>query len=295
MKIAVAQIDVALGDVDRNLKRIEALVGETARAGARLAIFPECAATGYCFDSLEEALPYGETLPGPAVGRVAAACARAGIFAIFGLLERDAGRLFNAAALVGPGGLVASYRKIHLPFLGVDRFTTPGDRPFGAHDAGALRVGLSICYDASFPEAARALALGGADLIALPTNWPPGSEHTAAHVINTRALENAVYFAAANRVGAERGFPFIGRSRIAAPDGRTLAASESDGEEILYAEIDPEEARRKHLVRVPGLHEIDRFADRRPEMYGTLTAPHALESPRHRHHETGVTHESHRS
>jgi predicted amidohydrolase len=295
MKIAVAQIDVALGDVDRNLMHIEAFVTETARAGAQLALFPECAATGYCFDSLEEALPYGQTVPGPAVARVAAACARAGSFAIFGLLEREGGRLFNTAALVGPEGLIASYRKIHLPFLGVDRFTTPGDRPFAAHDAGGVRVGLSICYDASFPEAARALALGGADLIALPTNWPPGSECAAFHVINTRALENAVYFAAANRVGTERGFPFIGRSRIAAPDGSTLAVSESDGEEILYAEIDPDRARRKHVVRVPGLHEIDRFADRRPEMYGALTAPHALEGPRQRHHDTGVTHESHRS
>ena len=75
------------------------------------------------------------------------------------MLERDGARLFNACALVGPTGLVANYRKIHLPFLGVDRFTTPGDRPFAVHDLGGLRVGMTICYDGSFPESARVLML----------------------------------------------------------------------------------------------------------------------------------------
>ncbi len=101
----------------------------------------------------------------------------------------------------------------------------------------------------------------------------------AEHVINSRALENAVYFAAVNRVGTERGFTFIGHSKIADPSGRTLAYANHDREEILIAEIDPQLARRKHIVRRPGEHEIDRLADRRPELYGPVVQAHRLASP----------------
>jgi predicted amidohydrolase len=138
---------------------------------------------------------------------------------------------------------------------------------------------MNICYDAAFPEAARSLAILGADLIALPTNWPPGAECTACSVINARALENGVYYIAVNRVGDERGFEFIGRSKIVDPSGRTLTESNGIGEELLYADIDPALARRKHVIRVPGKHEIDRLADRRPEMYGLLVEPHQRKRP----------------
>jgi predicted amidohydrolase len=317
MKIAGVQMDVGLKDVAGNLQRIVSSLRETASRGAKLTVFPECAVPGYCFDSLAEARPYAQTIPGPATEHVRAACAELGCYAIFGMLEleerpsspplgegrgegerKTAGgphrnplpegegkpgpRIFNAAALVGPAGLIGSYRKIHLPFLGVDMFTSYGGRPFAVHQAGDLKVGKTICYDAAFPEAARSLAILGADLIALPTNWPPGSECTAAYVINARAMENAVYFISANRVGTERGFRFIGMSRIVDPSGETLAEAGGTGEEILYADIDPAKARRKHLIRVPGKHEIDRLADRRPEMYGLLTEPHSLKSPRDR-------------
>jgi 5-aminopentanamidase len=279
MKIAGVQMDVALKSPEENLSRMIDRLRETHSRGTRLSVFPECAVTGYCFDNLEEARPFAESIPGPATERMRAACAELGAYAIFGLLERDGAALYNAAALVGPAGVIGSYRKVHLPYLGIDMFTTYGDRPFAVHDAGELRVGMNICYDASFPEASRSLALLGADLIALPTNWPPGSECTAASVINARAIENAVYFIAVNRVGVERGFEFIGRSKIVEPGGRTIAESQTTGEEILYAEIDPTLSRRKHLIRVPGRHEIDRLADRRPHMYGLLTKPHDLKSP----------------
>ncbi|RPI81653.1 MAG: carbon-nitrogen hydrolase family protein [Planctomycetaceae bacterium] len=279
MKIAGVQMDVALKDLERNLARIESGLRECARAGAALTVFPECAVSGYCFDSLSEALPFAQSIPGPATARITAVCRELGCHAIFGMLELDGARVFNAAVLSGPEGVVGSYRKVHLPYLGVDMFTTHGDRPFAVHSAGDLRVGMNICYDAAFPEASRSLALLGADLIALPTNWPPGAECTACSVINARALENAVYFIAVNRVGTERGFPFIGRSKIVDTSGNTLAESQTTEEEVLSADIDLALARRKHIIRVPGKHEIDRLADRRPEMYGLLTQPHTLKSP----------------
>lgn len=279
MRIAGVQMDVVLQDPARNLARIESGLRETARHGARLTVFPECAIPGYCFSSLEEAAPFAETIPGPATAQLTAVCRELDSHAIVGLLERDGTEIYNAAVLVGPTGVLGSYRKVHLPWLGIDMFTTPGNRPFAVHDVGGLKVGMNICYDAAFPEASRTLALLGADLIALPTNWPPGAECTACSVINARALENAVYFIAVNRVGTERGFPFIGRSKICDTNGNTLVESMTTTEEVLYAEIDPARARRKHIVRVAGQHEIDRFADRRPEFYSAVVQPHGLISP----------------
>jgi predicted amidohydrolase len=274
-KTAAVQMDCQLTDKGRNLETMRSRLREAAGRGARLIVFPECALTGYCFESKEEAWPHAETLPGPASAALAADCKELGVWVIAGLLEHgDNGHdLFNACALVGPGGLIATYRKAHLPFLGVDRFTTPGDRPFAVHDLGGLRVGMSICYDGSFPETARVLMLLGADVVVLSTNWPTGAMSTVKYLVQARAMENQVYFVAVNRIGEERGFRFIGRSRLVNVDGELLAASEDDQATILYADIDPEKARNKHIVKIPGVYELDRTADRRPELYGPLCRP----------------------
>lgn len=283
MKIAGVQMDVSLGETGRNLDRMCSFLEETTAQGAKLTIFPECSVTGYCCETLAEGQSLAEPIPGPVTERMSAACGRHECFAIFGMLEADGERIFNAAVLSGPEGVIGSYRKVHMPYLGVDMHTTPGDRPFAVHEAGGVRIGMNICYDVGFPEAARCLSLLGADLIALPTNWPPGAQCMAASSVPSRAMENSVYYAAINRVGSERGFEFIGRSSICGPNGAVLAASQGTSEEILYAEIDPARSRRKHIVRVPGKHEIDRLADRRPEMYGLLTEPHDRPTPRQLH------------
>jgi predicted amidohydrolase len=273
--IAAVQVDCRLADVKHNLSRIQERTAEAAKE-ARLVIFPECVLSGYCYESKEEAWPSAEPVPGPSTLAVAELCKRLGVSVIFGMLERgEESRLFNTAALVGPAGVIATYRKIHLPFLGVDRFTTPGDRPFAVHDLGGLRVGMNICYDGSFPESARTLMLLGADLVVLPTNYPTGAMSTLKFLVQARALENHIYFAVVNRVGDERGFHFIGRSRVVDYNGSLLVHSEGEGEEILFATIDPTRARNKHLVHVPGKYELDRLRDRRPEMYRPIVEPHA--------------------
>jgi predicted amidohydrolase len=280
MKIAAVQMDVSIGDVAGNVARIADRLREAHRNGAGLVIFPECATTGYCFGSLDEGCEFGQPVPGPAMESLVAVCKETGAFAIVGTLERAGRDLFNAAVLMGPQGVVGVYRKVHLPWLGIDMFTTPGGEPFAVHEVNGLRVGMNICYDAGFPEASRTLAVLGADLIALPTNWPPGAETMATHAIPTRAMENGIYFAAVNRVGTERGFRFIGHSSICAPNGDVVAEASEDGETILYAEVDPQRARNKRIVRVPSKHAIDRMADRRPEMYAPLVVPHSLRTPR---------------
>jgi 5-aminopentanamidase len=278
-KIASVQMDCRLGDKGHNATEIQGRLREAAARGARLVVFPECALTGYCFASKEEAWEHAEPLPGPCSGVLAAVCRELGVWAIVGMLERVEATqdLFNAAVLVGREGLRAVYRKIHLPYLGVDRFATPGDRPFAVHDLGGLRVGITICYDGSFPEAARVLMLRGADLVVLPTNWPTGAASTVKYLVQARALENHIYYAAVNRVGTERGFRFIGQSRVVDVNGELLASA-GDGPETVYADITPERARDKRIVKIPGTYELHRTAHRRPEMYGPLCDPVAREA-----------------
>ncbi len=269
--LAGVQMTPKLMDKETNLSQLIDSLERAVSDQARLVVFPECALTGYCFESLQEAIPYSETIPGPSTNRLAKACQDAQAHLVLGMLEKDGDRYFNAAALIGPEGVLGKYRKVHLPFLGVDQFVDSGDLGFEVHQTRLGRIGLNICYDGSFPESARTLALKGADLILLPTNWPKGAEEFAEFLVNARGLENHVFSVAVNRVGTERGFSFIGRSRIVDPSGRTLALGSPDREEIIYAEIDPVAARDKHITRVPGKHEINRFKDRRPQYYGKIT------------------------
>jgi len=113
----------------------------------------------------------------------------------------------------------------------------------------------------------------------MTTNWPPGAECAAECLVAARALENHVYSAAVNRVGEERGFRFIGRSRMCDPTGATVAVSSDDEPTVLWMDVDVARARNKHLVRVPGKHEIDRFLDRRPQMYTAITDPEFSKPP----------------
>jgi 5-aminopentanamidase len=271
-KMAAVQMDSRLGEKEHNLAAVRKLLHQAARQDARLVVFPECVLTGYCYTSKAEAAPHAEPVPGRATALLSDDCRRLGIWAVVGLLELNdmTGELFNACVLLGPDGQILGYRKIHLPFLGLDRFTTPGNRPFAVHDLGGLRLGMNICYDGSFPESSRILALLGADLVVLPTNWPTGA--SACALVAARALENHIYYAAVNRIGDERGFHFLGQSRIVDCAGEILAMSSGDTEDILYATIDPDVARRKRVVKIPGEYEVDRVGDRRPEMYGPLCA-----------------------
>ncbi len=205
VKIAAVQMNPKIAQTRENLDRILIEARAAASNSADLIVFPECALTGYVFYSREETVPFMETIPGPSAEELAACCQELGVHIVVGLLEIDADKCFNAAVLIGPEGLVGKYRKNHLPFLGVDRFLDPGDKPFEVHETPIGKIGIHICYDATFPESARVMTLLGADILALPTNWPEGRERVSKFVINTRAYENKVHFVATNRVGAERG------------------------------------------------------------------------------------------
>lgn len=269
--VAGVQMNCTLGDITANRAAIIANLHRAADRGAKLVVFPECILTGYGFGSRAESFAAAEPLPGPSTDAIAAVCAKLGVWAIFGLLEAAPnGQLFNASALVGPSGFVAAYRKAHLPCLGADRFTDPGDRPFAVHDIGGLKLGMSICFDGSFPETARILTLLGADLVVLPTNWATAARKMAELVSAARAWENHIYFLAVNRIGTESGFQYIGLSSAADYMGNVLHVAPEGTEAIFTIEVDPAAARQKRVVTCAGTYEIDRVNWRRPELYGPL-------------------------
>lgn len=270
MRLALVQTDVAFGDPRGNAGTIVAHLRALAREGADLALFPECALTGYCARSRDEAERIAvECDPGSGpFAEIVAATRETGVAASFGFAERERDRLYNAVLTVVPGKHDATlhrYRKTHLPELGYDRWATPGDElspmatPWGA-------IGILICFDLRPPEAARTLALKGTDLIVLPTNWPEGAEIAAEVYPRVRASESGVWLAACNRVGTENGVTFFGRSSIVDPRGRVVASAGA-GEEVLIADLDLSLARRKRNVVVPGEFEYEIFASRQPELY----------------------------
>jgi predicted amidohydrolase len=266
-KIACVQMDVEIGEVAANRNRILEKIRSAAEQGAELVVFPECALTGYCFASLDEAIPFAEPLDGESANLIAEVCRDTGVHAVAGFIEKDGANYFNAAMLLGPKGILGAYRKVHLPFLGVDRFLTPGNQPFTIFATELGKIGVNICYDINFPEAPRVLKLAGAELYILPTNWPTGAWRTPKFMLNARAQENHFAVAAVNRVGTERGWRFIGQSKIVDCMGDVIVEASEDQEEMLFADVDLAESNRNKIVNVAGSYEIDRLADRRPEFY----------------------------
>ncbi|MFC1963907.1 carbon-nitrogen hydrolase family protein [Chloroflexota bacterium] len=276
VKIAGVQIAPQLMQPADNLQKILDLLREAAAVRADLIVFPECSLTGYVYSSREEALPFAEIIPGPATEKVASLCRELAVHAVFGLLEKDAEKLFNTVVLIGPGSLIGTYRKIHLPYLGVDRFVDPGDRPFQVYQTPIGNIGMEICRDLVFPESSRVLSLLGADILVLPTNYAPlpwsrMAEKYADCFVPTRAIENRVHMVAIDRVGTERGYKFVGASRIVNAGGEILARSNTFCEEIIYGEVSLAMARQKRVVTIPGEWEADVIQDRRPDFYGEIT------------------------
>jgi predicted amidohydrolase len=273
IQVAAAQIDPRLGEVDANLARIERAVSAAAAEGAALVVLPEAAVTGYCFDTIDEALAVARRATAVAESRLSDLARQLGVAIIAGTIEAEGSEVLNTALILGADGGRHRYVKTHLPFLGVDRFATRGSEPPPVVELAGMRVGVLICYDLRFPEAARVCGVSGADLIALPTNWPVSVEFHPGIFAPSRAAENHVYLLACDRVGTERGTTFIGRSVFFDYDGQNLATASDTDEETIHGEIDLDAVRQTHVSRRPGEHEWDTMADRRPGLYARLLEP----------------------
>jgi predicted amidohydrolase len=206
----------------------------------------------------------GFTLSEPADGPSAAAVENiardSGVSILYGYPERSGHRMFNSARLVHPSrGAIANYRKIHLYGREEKRLFLPGDGLVLAELDG-LKVGILICYDVEFPEAVRALALAGAELIAVPTALIEPFDIVARTLVPARAMENQVYVAYAGLCGREGNLGYCGLSCIVGPDGRDLARAGASPA-LLFADIDP-------AVISRGRKKNPYLSDRRAELYG---------------------------
>jgi predicted amidohydrolase len=258
MRVAVVQTDPVFGQVDANVEQAMRLM---AGSPADLYVLPELFNTGYNFIDRAEADRLAEDVSGPTFGRIVAFCREHGCHVAYGFAEKEE-LTYNSAALVGPHGLVGTYRKVHLFFRETLLFS-PGDRGFPVFTLPFGNVGMMICFDWIYPEAARSLALGGADLVLHPSNlvlpYCPDA-------MVTRCLENRVFAATANRVGKEnRGgvdFLYIGTSEIVSYRGEILKRLDAVSAAVAVADIDLSGARSKQLNEYNDL-----FAGLRPDQY----------------------------
>ena len=268
-RVAAVQYEPTLGEKEKNVTALLRLVEEAASHEARLIVLPEMATTGYCWESREEIAPQVEPIPGPTTDRFSELASRYGCYIALSLPEVDLATevYYNSMALIGPEGLVGSYRKIH-SFMSEPRWARDGDRGIPVWDTPLGRLSGLICMDADFFESARISALRGADVLLFPTNWL--EEQCPSRVWLARAFENGVYFIAANRYGRERGIQFSGGSCIISPDGSVQSYIDT-GEGIVYGEVELARSRDKRWVSSNGTPSGDRFGDRRPAEYITLT------------------------
>lgn len=266
MKVAVAQISCALGDLSANVGKLRDCCIRAKKSGAELIVFPEMADTGYSMPVIREhARPWTEG----AVPVLQETARDLSLNIICGVSERDGSSIYNSQAFINPDGkLGAKYRKTHLfESAPIEEHTcfAPGAE-LASFALQTFRVGLSICYDLRFPEIYRALACDQhADVLVISSAWPfPRVEHLRV-LATARAIENQSYVVVANRVGTDGDVTFCGTSAIIDPYGIIVAAGSSDRDEIIYGELSAEVLRS---VR----NRMPVFTDRRPELYSSNRA-----------------------
>jgi predicted amidohydrolase len=257
LTISLAQMDIALGQPQVNLAKVQELTAEAKRLGSDVVLFPELWSTGY---DLENAEQHATSLNEGLFAELAALARENAIHICGSLLSVQDGRYHNTAPLFSPAGKrLGHYSKIHLfrpmeeaKYLAAGQAAPVFDLPWG-------KSAIAICYDLRFPELFRSYALAGAKIVFLLAAWPyPRLEHWRT-LLQARAIENQLFIVACNRVGESKGERFFGHSAIYDPWGKLVIAA-GDGEALLTASVDMalvEEVRQTITV----------FADRRPELY----------------------------
>lgn len=259
MKVGYVQTAPIFGDKAQNFRLVEGMIGSVS---ADLLVLPELFATGYAFTSKGEAESFAEGVDGETASFLKSLSQKTGAMIVAGFIEKENGRVYNAAMIVQGDQVVDSYRKIHL-FNKETLWFSPGDKPLRTYSVGGVNVGVMICFDWIFPEVARTLALLGADIIAHPCNLVlPYCQQAMV----TRCLENRVFAVTANRIGHEKrgedDFTFTGASQITATRGEVLISAKKDECSVTIVEVDPHDARNKSITTYN-----DVFQDRRSAYY----------------------------
>jgi len=267
-RVACCQLATDVEHPDESADRTRAAIAEAVDGGAQIVVVPELSNSGYIFRSQEEARAAAIRPDDPLLLGWAAEAARGDAVVVGGFCELGAdGQLHNSAALVDGDGVQAVYRKLHL-WDEEKRWFVPGESAAPVLSTRHGRIGVGVCYDLEFPELTRGLALEGADLIALPTNWPheaapPDGRPVLHSLAAVTAYFSKVFVAVCDRSGSERGVEFEGGSVIAGPEGGLRAGPVKDrGTQVIYVDIDLAQARDKRTSE-----RNDAFADRRSDHY----------------------------
>jgi len=278
LRVALVQ-SAPTEDPNENVKRAEETIRKAAARGAQLVCLPELFRTPY-FPQEETAahFEFAEPIPGPTTERLSPLAKELGVVVIASLFERRAAGIYHNTTVVldTDGSTAGLYRKMHIPDdpLFFEKFYfTPGDLGFDAIETAVGRIGVLICWDQWFPEAARLVALDGAEILFYPTaiGWLDGeveSENAAQREAwitaqRAHAIANGVFVAAVNRTGREGKLSFFGSSFVADPQGRMIAQASSSDEELLIVDCDPARIEQERRAW-PFLR------DRRIDAYGDL-------------------------
>lgn len=259
MKVGILQFAPRLGRVDDNRETIAAML---RRRKFDLAVLPELATTGYNFADRRQAWEAAENRKGKSFDFFGELAASAGGVIVWGMAERAGRRLYNSAVLTTPEGDHHIYRKTHLYFREKLLFD-PGDTGFSVFTWRKIKIGVMICFDWIFPEAARTLALAGCQVLAHPANLV--MPYCQAAMV-TRSLENRIFCVTANRIGSETNrhatLHFTGRSQLIDPSGVRLLGFTRTEKAFRAVKIDPRLADTKMVNRLNDL-----FGDRRTGYY----------------------------
>jgi predicted amidohydrolase len=252
---AAIQFTIALGDIDANLEKVCQGVERVAARGARLVVLPEMWSTGYAYKELRALSERTVEV----LAAVTDLSKKHGMVIVGSLPEPVGDKVANTAYILDNGRLLGSYRKLHLfSMMGEDRSLVAGDS-FLVVDTSIGRLGTFICYDLRFPELARRLALEGAEIIAVPAEWPKPREEHWRTLLRARAIENQNFIVAANCCGIQGKLDFFGMSLIIGPKGELLAEGGYEATELV-AELDLS-------AMAEWRRQIPCFQDRRPEVY----------------------------
>lgn len=268
VRVACQQIAPVVGDLEANRRLTRTAVREAVGAGATLVVLPELSTSGYVFESRDEARSCAEPVDGASLTAWSEEAGRRDAVVVGGFCELGEDELlYNSAAVVDGTGVIAIYRKIHL----WDReqlVFEPGGESAPVVETRVGRIGVAICYDLNFPEVPRGLALAGAEIVAVPTNWPlfrrpEGERPMEISLAMATAHLSHVFLAACDRCGEERGVEWTGGSVICDEWGWPVAGPiPGYGPGLLLADCDLVRARDKAWNE-----RNDAFGDRRPELY----------------------------
>lgn len=284
-KIAAVSMH-SIPDKTANLKKFIELIDEAAKQDVDLVAFPELALQCYppsmgMYDPIENEYQHknAELVPeGESTQSLIKKAKEHNMYICWGMTELSHERpeiMYNSAVLVGPEGFVGCYRKVHNP--GTERLYYQPGNDFPVFDTKIGRIGLMICYDKAFPEAARCLALNGAHIIICPTAWPCheySEDDVDVRFTNvyekTRAMENQVFYVSSNLIGE---YPYClccGLSRIINPVGEIIATTNMTDEAMAIADVDVTAAIQKARAGAQGMCS-NFFRDRRPDHYEKIT------------------------